>query len=136
MFLNFNFFSSKTFDDILEHVGNWGRFQWKLLGILIGTTIIYSYVLWAPILYLYVPDHWCAIPQEYGVQYNLTSQAEMIEMFIPMDEKTHKRSKCYIYVIEGILSDNKTKIKCHQGWQYNYTEYSDSASMQVKSYLI
>ena len=63
-----------------------------------------------------------------------SSQEELIEMFIPMDEETQQRSQCYIYDMDsGILSNgNKTKLKCQHGWQYNFTEHYVSASTQVK----
>ena len=90
-----------------------------------------SYVYYAPILYLYAPDHWCTIPQEYEEKLNASSPSELIGMVIPVDETTHQRSKCYIYDIDGILGNNKTKIKCPLGWQYNFTEYYESVSTQV-----
>ena len=69
-----------TFDEILEHVGGWGKFQLKLLGIFIVSAFILGYVGYAPILYLYVPDHWCAIPLYYEETLNLSSQADLINL--------------------------------------------------------
>ena len=50
----------ESFDDILEHVGGWNRYQAILLVISFPFAFIYGYVYFTPVLMLYVPDHRCA----------------------------------------------------------------------------
>ncbi len=47
------------FEDVLRYVGGWDRYQITLLFVFFAFTMFLSYVAYAPILFLYVPDHWC-----------------------------------------------------------------------------
>ncbi len=54
------------FDDVLDYVGGWGRYQ-KLL--LVGSfmfTVILAYVQLTAILFLYTPEHICRPRPEEG----------------------------------------------------------------------
>ena len=125
------------FDKILEHVGGWGIFQWKLTGILVLTTFVMSYVSFSPILYMYTPDHWCNIPQNYSDLLQISNQTDLEEIMIPMDKVTLKKSQCFMYDPDSIgdgISSNRSQwqtIKCMHGWQYNFTGYYTSISTKV-----
>ena len=128
------------FDEILEHVGGWGIFQWKLTGVLMITTFVLSYVAFSPILYMYTPDHWCNIPQNYSDLLQISNQTnlEILEgILIPIDKVTKEKSQCFMYdpnSIDDAMSANRSKwqtIKCMHGWQYNFTGYYSSISTKV-----
>ena len=53
----------KDFDDILEHVGGWGRFQHLLALIFCPFVMFYGYINLSPILLLFTPPHWCLVPE-------------------------------------------------------------------------
>ena len=129
------------FDKILEHVGGWGIFQWKLTGILVLTTFVMSYVSFSPILYMYTPDHWCNIPQNYSDLLQISNQTNLEileEIMIPIDKVTLKKSQCFMYdpnsIDDATTSANRSQwqtIKCMHGWQYNFTGYYASISTKV-----
>ena len=80
-----------------------------------------------PILYLYVPDHWCRAPKVF--QNTTLSDEEIIELTIPYEENG-KRSQCQMYEVDfvWVLSidgfapkkDWPTQ-KCQYGYNYNLT---------------
>ena len=126
---------SIDFEEILEHVGGWGIFQKKLTGILMLATFVLSYVSHSPILYMYTPDHWCNIPQNYSDLLQISNQTDLEEIMIPTDKVTLKKSQCYMYdpdSIDDVISTNRSKTKkCIHGWQYNFTGYYTSISTKV-----
>ena len=96
---------------------------------------------YSPILYLYVPDHWCQIPERFLV--NGTIPEDWIDVLIPVDEETGQRSQCHMYDIEDLPIPNEGNnvsslpiIKCPAGWQYNFTDYFPTASTDVSPQLI
>lgn len=128
-----------NFDDMLDHVGGWGKFQIRLLLIFVPFTFFLAYVGYAPILFLYVPDHWCRIPNHYRASLNASDEDGLIDLVIPLDEDDRK-SKCSIYDLDAILEgggSNKSAWpirNCPEGWTYNYTGYFHSAATQANSY--
>jgi len=126
------------FDELLNHIGGWGKFQITLLVMMIQFTFFLAYVGYSPILYLHVPDHWCNIPQEIQDKVNFTNMDNLLDVLIPYDEKIEKRSQCYMYDISGIKDPNEILsdttfvplTKCTNGWTYNYTGYFHSASSE------
>ena len=69
------------FDDILTYVGGWGRFQYMITLVNFLFNIFLGYVYLSPILTLYTPPHWCAVPE----LANLSLEARR-EIAIPRDE--------------------------------------------------
>ncbi len=114
------------FDEILDLIGGWGLFQWKLLVIFMYSTFLTSYVGNSSILYQYTPDHWCKNPYE---NYTLTQ-------VIPVDESTGKLSQCKMYNLSAIDFEadlNKTlwpQMGCSHGQDYNFTGYFTSVTTQ------
>ena len=53
----------EDFDDILEHVGGWGRFQYFTTLVFFLFNIFLGYVHLSPIITLYTPPHNCRVPQ-------------------------------------------------------------------------
>ena len=130
------------FDEILDHVGGWGIFQKKLTGILMLATFVLSYVSHSPILYMYTPDHWCNIPQNYSDLLQISNQTDLEEIMIPTDKVTLKKSQCFMYdpnSIDDAISANRSQwqtTKCIHGWQYNFTGYYTSISTKVRLSLM
>ena len=108
------------------------------------TTFVMSYVLFSPILYIYTPDHWCNIPQNYSDLLQISNHTDLEEIMIPMDKVTLKKSQCFMYdpnSIDDAISNNKSQrkiTKCIHGWQYNFTGYYTSISTKVifKSWIL
>lgn len=120
----------KEFEDILNHVGGWSRYQCLLLCFFFPFTLFLSYVAYSPILFLYVPDHWCHI-------HNLTSELEPLAYPITSDGK---RSQCQMFDVDhqemfsmGYRSANASwpVASCLQGYDYNFTGYFHSATSDM-----
>ena len=91
----------KDFDEILTHIGGWGRFQYMLTLIYFPFNIFLGYILLSPILTLYTPDHWCLIPE----LSNFTLE-ERKSLAIPPDpEAADGYSSCKQYLV------NWTQVK-------------------------
>ena len=69
------------FDDILIYVGGWGRFQYMITLVNFLFNIFLGYVYLSPILTLYTPPHWCAVPEL--ANFSLEARREVA---IPRDE--------------------------------------------------
>merc|ERR1712109_119351 len=114
------------FDELLNHIGGWGKFQITLLVMMIQFTFFLAYVGYSPILYLYVPDHWCSIPLDIQDKVSFSNMTDLLDVLIPYDENIQKRSQCYMYNISGIdnpndLLNNSMVVpltKCTNGWTY------------------
>ena len=128
------------FDELLNYIGGWGKFQITLLNTMIQFTFFLAYVGYSPILYLYTPDHWCSIPEEVQNKVNFTNMVDLLDVLIPYDPKIQKRSQCLMYDISGIddpsalLLNNSAFVpitSCTNGYTYNFTGYFHSASTEV-----
>ena len=111
--------------------------------MMIQFTFFLAYVGYSPILYLYVPDHWCSIPQDVQDKVSFSNMTDLLDVLIPYDENIQKRSQCYMYDVSGIDDPNdllNTSMvvpltKCTNGWTYNFTGYFHSASTEVSTYI-
>lgn len=87
----------KDFEDVLGYVGGWGRYQITLLVISMPFTVFLSYVAYSPILFLYVPDHWCAPNPDWKIFKAHENRDNVIDWIIPKDPVTGERSQCLMY---------------------------------------
>ena len=71
----------EDFDDILDHVGGWGRFQYQITVVNLLFNMFLGYVYYSPILTVFTPPHWCAVPQLGNLSQDLRR-----EISIPRDE--------------------------------------------------
>ena len=103
------------FDDMLVHIGGWGKFQIRLLMVCIPFTFVLAYVGYAPILFLFVPpDYWCKIPEDYQSRLGSNDTETLIKLLIPLDPKTNQRDQCHMYQItSNNVSQILTPKKCN-----------------------
>ena len=89
--------------------------------------------MYAPVLFLYVPDHWCS-PHPSFAESNLTLE-EILDIAIPTDENGDRDScqlrKSRFENGEIIYDQNLYQESCPFGWQYNFTNYFTSAATEV-----
>ena len=96
----------KDFDDILKHVGGWGRFQYLLVIIFFPFNIFLGYVYLSPILTLFTPPHWCLVP---GLM-NMTRE-ERKNLAIPQDKDSAGGfSQCSQYLVDWSQVHNKSDV--------------------------
>lgn len=82
------------FEKVLATVGTWGRYQKALLAFMIPLCMFTAYVVYAPVFFLFIPDHWCN-PHPSFLEANLTLE-EIINLTIPLTEDG-TRSSCKMY---------------------------------------
>eukprot|EP00094_Tigriopus_californicus_P000793 TCALIF_00767-PA protein Name:"Similar to oct-1 Organic cation transporter 1 (Caenorhabditis elegans)" AED:0.12 eAED:0.12 QI:96/0.88/0.8/0.9/0.66/0.6/10/0/526 len=123
-----------NFEDLLVLIGGWCRYQKTLLVFFFINCLFLAYSAYTPVLFLYTPDHFCSVDHIWN---NLESQEspldkeELINVLIPIDQSTGKKSKCFIYDIPinklevMALGNHSTlqfdTIPCPNGWYYNTT---------------
>ena len=73
----------KDFDDILDHVGGWGRFQYFTTLVFFLFNVFLGYVYLSPIITLYTPPHSCRVPALAN-----TTLADRRRLAIPPDPDT------------------------------------------------
>ena len=70
----------KDFDDILHHIGSFGRFQQRLFIFSLLVNYFMAVVYFGQIYMTLTPEHWCAVPElgflEPEVRRNLSSPLE------------------------------------------------------------
>ena len=94
----------EDFEDILGHVGGWGRYQLILLFLFFPCTMMLAHVTYTPVLILYTPEHHCDVG---GLDPDLA---------IPIDEDTGQRSRCMMYDVEvhtQCREKSKMQIQMH-----------------------
>ena len=121
--------SKVDFEELLDHIGGWGKFQIRLTAIFVYFTFFLAYVGYTPILYLYTPDHWCKIPENVQQELNISDQNTLLNLMIPTDNG--KRSQCQMFNYTDFKEGKQPRrIQCIHGYEYNYTEYFKSATSQ------
>ena len=70
------------FDDILQYVGGWGKFQYIITLVNFLFSVFLGYVYLSPILTVFTPPHWCSVPE----LANLSMEVRR-EMAIPRAEE-------------------------------------------------
>ena len=86
--------SFQDFEEVLCHVGGWGRYQIGLLFFFFAFCAFTAYITYAPVLFLYVPDHWCK-PHPSFENSSLSPEA-IARLTIPMKEDG-MREQCSMY---------------------------------------
>jgi len=125
----------KDFDDVLQHVGGWGPFQYLLVLIFFPFNIFLGYVYLSPILTVFTPPHWCKVPD----LMNLTRE-ERKHLAIPQDlTAVGGYSQCTQYLVDwtNISIDTKSPAgeswpvgKCDSGWEYELEDYHTSITVE------
>ncbi len=96
------------FDSVLRLTGGWGRYQVRLLLLLLPFTFFLSYVAYSPVLFLYVPDDHGCRPHPHLAKLllptaNLSSSGAhlLLELTSPPDpESPTGRSRCTQYDVD------------------------------------
>lgn len=129
------------FDDLLPHVGEFGRYQKILFLLMIPFAFFVAFVYFSQIFITLVPEeHWCYVPELQHL-----SVEERRALAIPVDEsfgpglgsgigdgsEPISYSKCTMYAVNftEVLANNIRKPDpswptqpCRNGWEYNYTD--------------
>uniref|UniRef100_A0A336K3J5 CSON009535 protein n=1 Tax=Culicoides sonorensis TaxID=179676 RepID=A0A336K3J5_CULSO len=113
------------FDDLLPHIGEFGRYQKILFLCMIPFAFFVAFVYFSQIFITLVPEeHWCNVPELADL-----SVEERLNYAIPKDAEGNYH-KCLMYAVnftemreKGLPSDPHWKmISCRNGWEYNFTD--------------
>jgi len=119
------------FDDMLEHCGSWGRFQFLLMVIFFPFNLFLGYVYLSSILINYTPPHWCKVD---ALMNSTLTLEERRHLSIPLDEN-QEYSKCMVYnppweqvLAEGTLepSTDWPQVACIDGWEFDIDNFHRS----------
>ncbi|XP_052892844.1 organic cation transporter protein [Anopheles moucheti] len=130
------------FDDLLPHVGEFGRYQKILFLLMIPFAFFVAFVYFSQIFITLVPEeHWCYVPELQHL-----SVEERRALAIPVEESFGAHldaggigdgslpvsySKCTMYAVNftEVLANNIRKPDpswptqpCRHGWEYNFTD--------------
>lgn len=127
------------FDDLLPHVGEFGRYQKILFLLMIPFAFFVAFVYFSQIFITLVPEeHWCHVPELQHL-----SVEERRALAIPVDKSAAgdfavdggdgaiSYSKCTMYAVNftEVLANNiRTPDPswptqpCRNGWEYNFTD--------------
>ena len=119
------------FEDVLNHVGGWGRYQKSQLIIFLPLTVILAYVCYSPILFLYTPDHWCS--PDPSLNFGNLSRLEIKRLTIPR-KANGEFERCKMYSSFDIDKFNPQVNECKFGWEYNFTGFFHTKSTEVRTF--
>lgn len=91
-----------NFEDILNLIGGWSRYQKTVLAIFFVNCMFLAYAAYTPVLFLYTPDHHCSVDHIWNASGSGEldwDKEEVINILIPMDNSTGKRNTCFMYDI-------------------------------------
>ncbi|XP_023230328.1 carcinine transporter-like [Centruroides sculpturatus] len=117
------------FDDVLPHIGGYGRYQIFFFSFIVIPSNILSGFGYINFLFVSgIPDHWCFVPELQFLSLELQKN-----LSIPTEEVdgTRRYSKCLMFDVNytQILQyynnsrRNWPKVKCRHGWNYERSVY-------------
>ncbi|XP_046326574.2 organic cation transporter protein-like [Haliotis rufescens] len=126
-----------NFDDVLRHLGEFGRYQKGVYFLLCLPGIAHGIRMMISVFLLNVPDHRCAIPGYDNDTYDVQSDnhAHLINATIPYVKKDGKLQldSCHIYfngnngTNDGV---NRTVVGC-QKWVYDKSVFESTVSTEL-----
>ena len=118
----------KTFDDILVHLGEFGRYQKIVYFLLFMPTIFSAMHKMAWVFLGAKVNHRCRLPSESIVHPDFTTLPYQSKVNISnrftWDEDNNRFDQC------SWIDDNKKELPCDNGWIYDRTTFGSSAVME------
>ena len=146
----------KEFEDLIGEIDGQGRFQKRLLYVVLSPLFFFLPLSWLNELFLlHVPDHWCNHPSQANL--SLVEVAEWRDCFLPKEispEGILAPSNCKILIpkefsqnedlfwnssrldriLDGCPSQaNETEttvVGCKLGWAFDKSEFSSTVPME------
>lgn len=148
----------KEFEDLIEEIDGQGRYQKRLLYVVLSPLFFFLPLSWLNELFLlHVPDHWCYHPSQENL--SLSEVAEWRECFLPKEispEGLLAPSSCKILIPEEISQSedifwNSSKpwegrtqdgcpsqaggngtiaVGCKHGWAFDKSEFINTVPME------
>lgn len=152
------------FEDLLSEVGDFGKYQKKLIAcFMVPTTLISAIYVMNVIFMVAVPDHWCHVPQ-LSDNTNLTlEQIKYLSLPRIIKKGEERYSRCKMYDIDyddivrnltnsdGVFEDTLLAlsinsltssvrdefptVQCVNGWRYDNSLYASNAVTKVGHFI-
>lgn len=122
------------FDEILEKLGQFGRYQKRVFSLLAFPSTSIGSFCFMVIVVLYTPDHRCKIPGLDNDTYDVQGQLheELLNKTIPLsDDPTLTYDQCNVYDTRNAVADengrpmNASLIKCKE-WVYDKSVFYET----------
>ncbi|XP_050391448.1 organic cation transporter protein [Patella vulgata] len=116
------------FDDILEHLGDFGPYQKRLYLLVCLPSIIIACQVLLPVFILDIPAHRCAVPSLSNDTYAIqgTWHQDLINQSIPSSKDGWSKCNVYSYNKDG----NRTEVGCNK-WVYDRSQYESTFISEV-----
>ncbi|KAK6170919.1 hypothetical protein SNE40_019202 [Patella caerulea] len=116
------------FDDILEHLGDFGPYQKRLYILVCLPAIIVACQVLLPVFILDIPAHRCAVPSLSNDTYAIqgTWHQDLINQSIPSSKDGWSKCNVYSYNKDG----NRTEVGCNK-WVYDQSQYESTFTTEV-----
>ncbi|XP_037076546.1 solute carrier family 22 member 3-like [Pollicipes pollicipes] len=116
------------FDELLEEVGGFGRFQWRMLALLQPPFLFLGFTLLSQLWLVLEPEHWCRVPELDALGW---SAERARNLSIPLEERAGQQqfSRCERYDVNfSALEDPASwrpdeatpRVACRHGWHYDF----------------
>ncbi|XP_041669319.1 organic cation transporter 2 [Cheilinus undulatus] len=120
-------------DRLIEHIGDFGPFQKKIVTFGSFPLIIFAFVLVGVVFVGHTPDHWCWIPESERLQEECGwTDLEVREVTLPRSVHSGTFSRCERFDIDWsrnqskcndlneLLTLNETQVVgCDNGWEFD-----------------
>lgn len=124
------------FEEILELIGGYGKYQQRNLFLFILPQIFVISWIWCKIIFmLSVPQHWCNVPE---LMWSNLSHSEQRAFISPStDTRCSMHNINYSMMVEegNFETPNGSEVMpCNAGWQYD-TEYYEETVVSKVSFV-
>ncbi|KAL7380477.1 hypothetical protein ABVT39_018523 [Epinephelus coioides] len=98
-------------DGLIEHIGDFGPFQKKIVTLGSFPLILFAFVLVGAVFLGYTPDHWCWGPgSEFLREECDWTEVEVREVTVPRSEQSGSFSRCERFAVDW----SKSHSKCNE----------------------
>ncbi|GFU29791.1 carcinine transporter [Trichonephila clavipes] len=122
--------SELEFEHLLEDVGDFGKYQKRLIiFFLIPSAALLPWFTMNILFLVFTPDHWCNVPEVAASNLSIEIQRNIIA---PLD-----KSSCYRYDLNYTdflktgsfhVKNDTPLVECDNGWQYDTTHFQETAA--------
>ncbi|XP_043201565.1 solute carrier family 22 member 3-like [Amphibalanus amphitrite] len=116
------------FDELLNLVGDFGRFQWRLFLLLQLPFFFLAFNYFGQIWLTLEPDHWCRVP---ALEARGWTQQQIRNLSSPLETRSTgvKHSQCRMYDVDfGTVdpdswapANDTPTVACRHGWAYDFS---------------
>ncbi|KFM59487.1 Solute carrier family 22 member 7, partial [Stegodyphus mimosarum] len=120
--------SEMEFEDLLEDIGEYGKYQKRLMYFFLFPSAALLPWFSMNILFLvFVPDHWCYVPEVAASNLTIDVQRSIIA---PPENSCYMYDQNYTEILtlgHTQVQNGTPTVPCNNGWQYDTTHWDETA---------